>query len=167
MKLNQSMRDAFVRAVLADVPTVDYTDAAGNLLREAVSRAYPEALKEAISKDKSVLDWIPTDRVYISEVSQSFYLPCTEHKGEIVAASVAAQLTEIANAKDVQHQRNRELKSKLVSAVAGCSTLKQLKAALPEFEKYMPLEPDKSANLPALANVVSDFVAAGWPKKGE
>ena len=167
MRLNKTMSDAFVRAALADVPTIDYTDADGKLLSEAVLNAYPDALKEAIKKDNSILDWIPVERVYINEISQSVYLRCTSHRVKQVAAKVADQLTKLAEAEDAQCQRNCALKTKLTAAVAGCSTLKQLKASLPEFEKYMPTEPDKGTNLPALANVVSDFMAAGWPKKGE
>ena len=40
--------------------------------------------------------------------------------------------------------------------------MKDLEDNLPEFEKYMPAESEPpSKNLPALANIVADFQAAG------
>jgi hypothetical protein len=45
------------------------------------------------------------------------------------------------------------------------STRKALVDLLPEFEKYLPADEAKAiASLPAVANVLSDFVKAGWPK---
>ena len=40
-----------------------------------------------------------------------------------------------------------------------------LAAMLPEFEKYLPSEtPALDRTVPAVANVVTDFMRAGWPK---
>lgn len=52
------------------------------------------------------------------------------------------------------------------SAIYGCSTLKQAKERLPEFEKYLPAERDGKyiPNLPAVANLVTEMMNAGWPK---
>lgn len=43
--------------------------------------------------------------------------------------------------------------------------MKALRAAMPEFAKYLP-EADKAPDrsLPVVANVVSEFTKAGWPK---
>ena len=47
-----------------------------------------------------------------------------------------------------------------------CKTRAALAAALPEFEKYLPAdEPKALRSLPSMANVASEFVKAGWPKK--
>ena len=51
------------------------------------------------------------------------------------------------------------------SPALGASTRKGLADALPEFEKYLPAdEPAAVRSLPVVANVVADFVKAGWPK---
>ena len=72
------------------------------------------------------------------------------------------ELTVIAEAYAQQEASREELELKLKGVVNGCNTLKQLKEALPEFEKYMPAESEPpSKNLPALANIVADFQAAG------
>ena len=81
-----------------------------------------------------------------------------------------ADLTKIANKSVEQKKKIDELESTIRGIVGGCSTLKQLREALPEFAKYMPTEQEPlSKCLPALANVVADFQAAGFkfPKNNE
>lgn len=57
------------------------------------------------------------------------------------------------------------LQTRLKGVAYACTTRKQLEEALPEFSSYLPEEEAKAAkNLPAVANVLSDFVKAGWPK---
>lgn len=78
------------------------------------------------------------------------------------------ELGELSVLRGEQKKKRQELESRLRSVAYSCSTLKQLNAALPEFEKYMPSDKEALAqNLPALANVVADFIAAGWPKDKE
>jgi hypothetical protein len=81
----------------------------------------------------------------------------------VVGATVFAELKAIDDAWTAQNTLRNELQNKLEGAVIAYTTRKQLAAALPEFEKYLPPEEAKGSNLPALANVVTDFIAAGWP----
>jgi len=77
-------------------------------------------------------------------------------------ADFAAVMKPYVEAKD----QRREVYNKLKGIIDGCTTLKQLKTLLPEFEKYMPTEIAPTKNLPAVANVVADLTKLGWPKGG-
>ena len=68
--------------------------------------------------------------------------------------------------KDANDQRS-SVGKRIEGIIEGCSTLKQLKTLLPEFEKYMPSEAEPTKNLPAVANVVADLTKLGWPKGGK
>jgi hypothetical protein len=78
-----------------------------------------------------------------------------------VNTQVEAMLVELAN----QVEKRKELRSKLQATADAVTTRKALIDLLPEFEKYLPADEAKAvATLPAVANVLSDFVKAGWPK---
>jgi len=48
----------------------------------------------------------------------------------------------------------------------ACTTTKQLRELLPEFDRYLPAEEEKTLRtLPVVQNIVADFVKAGWPAK--
>lgn len=64
-----------------------------------------------------------------------------------------------------QAAHRRELRDKLSTIVYGLTTTTALEKALPEFAKYLPKAAAKTDNLPAVANLVTDFVKAGWPKE--
>jgi hypothetical protein len=63
-----------------------------------------------------------------------------------------------------QNQARTRLRNQLEQAAASATTTKALAEMFPEFAKYLPAEETKARNLPAIANVVADFVKAGWPK---
>lgn len=76
------------------------------------------------------------------------------------------QIEELHVKHDEQRKRIRDLEAKLRGLADSVTTLPALKKLLPEFVKYMPEDKQQACKtLPATANVVSDFVAAGWPKQ--
>jgi hypothetical protein len=78
-----------------------------------------------------------------------------------VNSQVEGLLTALAH----QVERINALRTKLSATADAVSTRKALIDLLPEFEKYLPADESKAvASLPAVANVLSDFVKAGWPK---
>ncbi len=58
MRLTNTLRKAFVRAVLDDVPSTDYQEQARELLTRAAEENFPPALKRAMVIDPSIRDWI-------------------------------------------------------------------------------------------------------------
>jgi hypothetical protein len=128
MKLTNTVRQAFIRAVMADVPCIDYAQMARN----------------AVTADN------------MSKLPK---------KVAAVAPETIAQLRDWKALDAAQRKQREELESKLGGCVYSVTTRKALVSLLPEFEKYLPADDTAALRpLPVLANVVTDFVKAGWPK---
>lgn len=161
MKLTNTIRDAFVRAAMADVPTVDYQEKTIKVVMEdAVSQLPPKV--RAIYKDKELSSFVRhKDRYFGNAYAQ---VPCGGNDFKLTN-DAAKKFSDLKEQSEAQEKRNRELTQKLHAVAYSVTTRKALVDALPEFEKYLPAD-DAAAcrTLPAIANVVSEFVKAGWPK---
>lgn len=161
MKLTDSIRCAFIRAVMADVPTVDYAEMQRKLIQDdAVSQLPPKVRK--IYDDKELRPYLNffnswSYNIQVVGISREDFRP---------SGDVKIEYDRLQALRKDQDKKNYELERKLRGVVNSCTTLKQLQERLPEFEKYMPKDEKAAAtiNLPALANLVTDFVQAGWPK---
>lgn len=160
MKLTNTLRDAFVRAVMDDVPKTDYSE----LIRKEVQSdavAQLPAKIAAIYKDKDLKGYIRTDNEWVD--GQYVYVPTMGRYKQ--SETCKTKTKEYEAAKNEQDDKLSDLRSKIRGCAYACTTRKALAEMLPEFEKYLP-EDEKAAirTLPVVANVVSDFVKAGWPK---
>ncbi len=177
MKLNQSQREAFVRAVMQDVPQVKYDEQ----LRTAVQDflyylAPPEA--RALYDNPKTRGYVPLGSVSIHRAdvgfSDMYLVPYAsggtrwgrpdmtinlEKSEDAPALGVIKSLVESKKAQEIERVN---LNQKLRSAINSVSTLKQALELMPEFAKYLPEEPTKTKNLPAVANLVADLNKAGW-----
>lgn len=167
MKLTSTIRQAFIAAVMNDVPQIDHDAQARALVeqrtKELFAEAFPGADFEEL-KPWAARKWVSTPGL-LSNVA--VYWPGREHDQDDVKKNYPelwAELEKLSTAKYEQGDRLVALEERLRSVVNACSTRKALAEALPEFEKYLPPEPVKGANVPAVANVVADFMKAGWPK---
>ena len=161
MKLSQTLKKAFVASVMQDVPKVDYFEQAQKCARKHFERLMPQEILQVIQKYP---DWFGNNSFYTPGNLPMFYTKSPECDRNLLRndEQALAELTEISEAYKQQMIDREALESKLRGVVHDCNTLKQLKEALPEFEKYMPKENQPaSQNLPALANIVADFKAAG------
>lgn len=165
MKLTSYMREAFVRAVMDDVPEVDYREKAEEAVTVFVVSLMPPAVA-AIWNDKAL-------RPYLGQERYSFYRDChwtltapwfSAPEKVTGNPGLQALVSRLYASHMDQRTQREELMRKLKAAASGCSMVKQLKAMLPEFAKYLPEEAAPSKNLPAVANLVTDFMKAGWPK---
>ena len=157
--MNKTEKQAFVRAIMADVPQVDYEAQARKLVEAAVYAAAPPPLK-AMLDDPWLLRYLKRCSVY----TYCGNVMCYGLADSSFDASKLAGLWELGTGRDAQQDARAELETKLTSTIAGFKTRKQVAAAFPEFIKYLPPEPVKSTNLPALTNIVDQVKAAGWPK---
>lgn len=160
MKLTKIIREAFVRSVMNDVPQVDHAEQYKKVYQDAVLAAAPPAVRALYPKHK---DWLNKEYECLpgSDIPGFYYYG----SGDVDVGEVAqAQLDRIEEAYYQQRDVLADLKVKVAAVAQGCTTRKALAEALPEFEKYLPEEGTKTSNLPALANVVTDFMKAGWPK---
>lgn len=170
MRLTNTLRQAFVRAAMQDVPTIDYEAAIRKRAVELVYAALPKAAQQLWDDPKNQRLLKCTSRSF---GGVSVYLPTYPGGADVGfddnlylrAEHIAdPQLKRLVTDNKAQESQMKALKAKLEGAVAGYSTAKQLREAMPEFAKYLPEEATRTSNLPALANVLTDFVEAGWPK---
>lgn len=163
MKLTQTIREAFVRAAMNDVPTVDYD----TQIRELALKAHVEALPELVRKA-----WNDPDaRRFIATTGKRYggimvHVPGERYSEDVkIAEKYLTKLNDLGAKRQAQNEQQAELRRKLEAVARSASTRKQLAGMLPEFEKYLPAdEPAALRTVPVVANVVADFTRAGWPK---
>ena len=186
MKLSKSHRAEFVRAVLADVPTKDYTTQAEDLARKLCRATYKKLGIDHINISRLVHAGIyisvwrddATDTMLASRPSDAM----RGHYMRNTFASIGGrgltdiEIAEISDCPEMMAIRQgyadefnmlNKLRKQLTAVIASCTTLKQAKEALPEFIKYLPEEPGSTIDrtLPVVGNLVADLSKAGWPKK--
>ncbi len=162
MKLTHSDREAFVNAVIRDIPTIDYNEQARDLLITKASYLLPPKIQE-IWNDPTLRSFIIKNE-YISTPYglDSVYGPMSFTPDE----ELKSVLQELADANKKQKSVIDTLRDKLKGMIKGCSTLKQAADLMPEFVKYLPEERRKpvTKSLPALTSVVTELHDLGWPK---
>lgn len=167
MRLTNIDRDAFIKAVLDDVPFVDYQEQARVALQKKAVELLPSKLR-ALHKEFG--HWFKTDNLWslphplrgVHVVS----LDDTETRKVMEAdAEFWQSIKAMAASASAQEKQRDELKSKLRACIYACSTAKQARERMPEFAGYLPPDDDAPIRtLPVVANVVADLVKAGWPK---
>lgn len=167
MRLTNTIKDAFIRSAMNDVPKIDYDEQAKKLADEAVDRLTPPALKRALQSDTAILTWLDRRYAHFPSGLGSCFLTCPSEVVDRIRKDplVWGQITVLGGQAAEQFKARSKLEAKLRAAAGACTTRKQLEAALPEFVKYLPTEETATVNLPAIANLVTDFMAAGWPKQ--
>ena len=167
MKLTNLIRDSFINAAMQDVPSVDYEKQAQDLFEKAALDVMPAAVAR-IYKDPETKGYVNLTNIQFAGFSH--YIPSESHSSlggpsaMPLLGSKCEELEKLQQAYKAGRTKNDELRNSLRSVAYSCTTRKQLLEALPEFEKYLPALMDKTVGLPAVSNVVSDFVKAGWPK---
>lgn len=156
MKLTKYTRDAIITAVMSDVPKPDKAKRRLEIVKAVLKAMSPECRKVYLKTPEALRTYFTGDLTY-DHVYEHRYIP----QGDVPEAKIKEIIKPYQDEDDARASARRQLRA----AVEGCSTLKQLKTALPEFEKYMPTEQQPTKNLPALANVVADLSKLGWPKK--
>lgn len=163
MRLTNYQRDAFIRAVMDDVPKKDFDERIRKAAVEAQLKTMP---KEAVKlwNDPETRGWLEQTSVVVGGIS--VYVPC--RSGSSYSALRDRLYTELKPLADEALEHSNmlaRLRERLRQVAYSVTTRKALAAALPEFEKYLPAD-DVAAvkTLPVVANVVADFVKAGWPK---
>lgn len=165
MKLTKYIRDAFVSSALKDVPKEDYLEQIRKIVHDTAVANLPPAVAK-IYQDPAMKGYINTGYTYAFGVSLCVPSPDKYEKVTITfPPKIQEKLEELHNKHVKQADVFKNLEYKLKTVAYGCNTRKQLLERLPEFEKYLPNDTAVSTNLPAITNLVTDFVKAGWPKK--
>lgn len=173
MRLTNSIKQAFVQAVLDDVPTTDYQELLRNLIMQDAIARLPESVR-VIAVDKKQAHFV-TDHYYRISANkddgyESYYglsvyikMPTSEY---IESYAIQERKREYITAHLAQEKMLDELREKLRNAINAVSTVKKAKELMPEFAKYLPVELEQSSNLPStiFANLLNELVCAGFPK---
>ncbi|HET8694993.1 MAG TPA: Nmad5 family putative nucleotide modification protein [Aquabacterium sp.] len=166
MKLTNYMRDAFINSVMDDVPKTGFGEDVRKLVHDDIVAQMPPAAQKAY-KDKASRDWVRVESYTFGAFSVSVPTNTGRYGNPpTLTKDAEAKLDEFKKAAREQKEKLENLRSRLKSAAYGCTTRKALAELLPEFEKYLPPEDGAASRaLPVVANMVTDFVKAGWPKK--
>lgn len=164
MRLNKYHKDAFVEAVLQDLPSTDYDEIAQKLVRESFVEKMPAKVR-AVYDDKDIRHWLTNTWIPMPGSLGNFYCIADSDLGK-VSDAIKDQLIEISEAKREQIEKRNAFKSMLEAAIGSCQTREQALGLLPEFEQYLPKDTTSTgvSNLPAVCNLVAELVQAGWQK---
>ena len=169
MKLTKYMREAFVRAAMNDVPSVDYDEQIRKEVMRASVAALPESVR-AVWLDEATFKYVKT--IYRTFAGQMFEVPGIEGARwtnvpaqPVLLAADKSLIVDLAAKHQAQIDQRQSLHDTLSAAAASATTRKALATLLPEFEKYLPAdEPAACKTLPAITNIMAEFSKAGWPK---
>jgi hypothetical protein len=159
MKLTNEMRKTFVRAIMADVPQVDYREKASKLLQEDSYAKFPNEVKK-VYDDSHTRHFLNVTKVYFNILG---YVNFYGSSGYGLPKEVLDAINKLGILHQEQESVRSELINKLNGAANGASTTQKLKFMLPDFESYIPKEVAKPVGQPpAVINIVGDFLALGW-----
>lgn len=165
MRLTTYIRDAFVNSVMNDIPSVDYHASIYKAVFKDVMSQLPANVREIWEDDKTN-EYLHKQYQYFGNVA--VMLP-HQPNGAYWKLSPDGEMSvkELVSKKKAQESLHATLRGRVKRAAYGCTTRKTLAELLPEFEKYLPAEEEKTCRtLPVVANLMVDLVKAGWPKDG-
>ena len=179
MKMNESIRNAFVHAVLQDTPKakLDQQERVQKIVQDALYEMAPAKLK-SVYDDKKLREYLEHSYLGFDKNPWSsfrFYLVPpkndrwhNQYAKEYLSKEVMAQVDALfAEHKKIVDERNN-LEEKLRATIRGFNTVKQARDAMPEFVKYLPdPEAPTTKGLPAITDLVTDLMKAGWPDGGK
>jgi hypothetical protein len=168
MKLTKMDREAFIRAVMDDVPEIDYREKARSAIQKKAIELLPPKLK-AIHKEFG--NWIKTDRLWNTPGDLGTVIVVSNDDAVTIQqmnqdTEFCQSIEQMAKSLEEQEKSRSDLRSKLSSSICSCTTVKQAHERLPEFVKYLPsMDEKQDRTLPVVANLMEDLAAAGWPKE--
>lgn len=178
MRLNKKHRNAFVRAVLADVPSVDYDRQIQVAMRDMFKGALPAAVRTLLRDDECAhhihhsrvpgpKPGQPTDYCHLQP---SYLVPGywdRDARRAVIKANAQRweDIRGLVDAKVRQEDQRQQLHGELRALIESCRTTQQAEKLMPELRDYLPTKQQESAdNLPA-TQVVTHLQSAGWPKE--
>ena len=185
MKLTKKHREDFVEAVMSDVPTTDYATQAENrarylymqfarkagvinipherlCMRSCTVYLYKHGKSHKFARNgrEEGWDWKDNDGYHFLRIG----VPGLTQKEAEDSIEKDPEIQKLVDLFIEEQNKLADLRQKVTAAITACSTLKQAKETLPEFEKYLPAEPgNMDRSLPVGGNLVADLTKAGWP----
>jgi hypothetical protein len=161
MKLTNTLREAFVKAVMADVPATDYNDLARKTAQDDLCAQMPSKVF-ALYQDTKLRDYLKNGFWHGAPGSLSGL--CLYGWGRLVPTETCmVELRRLADLKSRQDSERAKLRAPIAAAAMAATTTNRLVELLPELVRYLPVDATPSRALPVVTNVVSNLRAAGWP----
>jgi hypothetical protein len=150
MKLTNYMKDAIIASVLNDTPHEYSSDQRDKDALVVCISKMPEKIGK-LWADKTLRGWVKTE--YCAGFN---YLPTggTSHD----------ELKAIRLRHESAEKSRRELRSHVKNVVYQFSTDKQMVAAIPELEDYIPKPKEKTKQLPVVNGLMAELSKAGFPQ---
>lgn len=173
MRLTNSDRDAFVRAVMDDTPSINYAEQIESAALAFIKDQIPDELRPLIDKYP---DSFAKTVVYISNAGSTVVRGLADDYNwdkwrKRAPKELLTKLEKLAGRAEEQAKERAQLKIMLRGAIYACSTLKRAQEALPEFAKYLPTERTKTGvtNLPTIntEDLLIGLKKLGWPKQNK
>lgn len=170
MRLTNYIRDAFIEAAMQDVPVkCNHSEEIRKLAFADVFSRLPKDIQKIWKENGEARSFLIERHDSIADTS--FAYPSTDKYSNgkrSISAEAKAKIDALKAEMDADSRIRKDLRDKLKGAAYSCTTTKQLRDLLPEFDQYLPAEEEQTCRtLPAVANLVADFTKAGWPKKAK
>jgi hypothetical protein len=193
MNLNKTHKAKIVRDIMADIPMIDHTAQAHDLLQAKAIEKMPAEVRAVYDKPE-LRRWLAirfaTHAAHLGGGNiiwqregeyghgTSLYAYRIHYNSaaedQALVTEVQGPLADLSRAAEAQWKARRSMEDKLTTVLAGIRTLKQAKTLLePELHKYLPVEPPKDQKPAQASTALVPYVVAGlremgWPKdKGE
>jgi hypothetical protein len=164
MRLTIATRQAFVLAVLNDVPQIDYQAQIEKLALEfALTKLPAEVVK--VWNNKKTRQYINTELLWLSFPLNTISIPAELRRdlgGDFRDQNSYQNILELAKK---QKEELKALKTKLEGIANSVNTTERLAQLVPELVEYIPNDSTQTiTSLPAVTNLIPDLKMAGWPK---
>lgn len=166
MKLTNFHRQAFVASVMNDVPKIEHQEQLQALILDDMIKSAPAEVA-ALLKEEKLRHYVlgGYNLFYPANSGYSYGIGSVMvYRGYEPTPAALKKVAVIVTAAVAQHSARSKLQSMIEGVIASCSTVKAAAERLPEFVKYLPIEPEKGTMLPAIANLASELMKMGWPK---
>ena len=166
IRLTKTYREDLAYTIMLDVPKVNYSGQMTEALKKWLSSTVPIHIQKLVA-DPTVFNYLKVG--YFSTHINSEYVnvgvvgyESGSQNYQSIPPALLAELKDLANKADAQDKARNQLRRKLDLTLAGFTTVKSLRKALPEFTKYLPPADDQPTYPVAVANTVSALVEMGW-----
>lgn len=168
MRLNKYDKEAFVKAVIDDIPSIDYNEQVRSKMKAFGLSTLPADL---LPMAKKCPGYFGTTCLYTPDGCPNVNVICNvnlfgySNEWKSKHPEMWAELVKIGKLNRQQNEARNAMRAKISAIIDGCGTLKTAKERLPGFEKYLPVDREShgTTNLP-VANIVADLTNLGWPK---
>ncbi len=165
MRLNNSIKNAFIKAVLDDTGFVDYATQFNDRLKKYFYDIAPDEVKKVYDNPKTQ-KYIGHNSVSVSYGNDYlgwFSSVLVPHDYNLTDLDILAELAFIKKQEREQNDKRRALEIKLQGVIDSFTTVKLAREAMPEFAKYLPeIDGNRCKTLPAIAGLVADLQNVGW-----